>query len=74
MSPDNSIPETPKSKHVLELSRPKKAAGDHRFRHHIDLVRIKPGTKQYDPDFPKPISLSATGYEAVAWRSDDVLA
>jgi predicted DNA-binding transcriptional regulator AlpA len=30
--------------------------------------------KQFDPFFPKPISLSATGKGAVAWRSDEVFA
>lgn len=35
-------------------------------------ARINPDAPQFDPDFPKPICLSATGKGAVAWRSDEI--
>lgn len=34
--------------------------------------RINPQCKQYDPDFPKPISLSTTGKGSVAWIASEV--
>ena len=37
-------------------------------------ARLQPTAKQYDPDFPRPISLSATGRGAVAWISTEVQA
>lgn len=35
-------------------------------------ARLQPTAKQYDPSFPRPISLSATGKGAVAWVSTEV--
>lgn len=74
MSLDNSIPETPRNKLALELYRLKKLKAITGLGASSIWARIKPGTKQYDPHFPKPICLSATGRGAVAWRSDDVFA
>ena len=34
--------------------------------------RINPGCKQYDPDFPKPISLSTGAGGGVAWVASEV--
>jgi len=34
--------------------------------------RMNPQCKQYDPDFPKPVSLSAGGKGSVAWIASEV--
>lgn len=36
--------------------------------------RINPSCKQYDPDFPKPISLSTGAKGGVAWIASEVTA
>ncbi len=37
-------------------------------------ARINPNCKQYDPDFPKPISLSTGAKGGVAWIASEVVA
>jgi predicted DNA-binding transcriptional regulator AlpA len=34
--------------------------------------RMNPQCKQYDPDFPKPVSLSTGGKGSVAWIASEV--
>lgn len=36
--------------------------------------RMNPQCKQYDPDFPKPISLSTGAKGSVAWIASEVIA
>ncbi|WP_083845682.1 helix-turn-helix transcriptional regulator [Thiocystis violascens] len=37
-------------------------------------ARLNPQAPQYDPSFPKPIRLSASGRGAVAWIRSEVVA
>jgi prophage regulatory protein len=36
-------------------------------------ARLNPNCKQYDPKFPKPISLSVTGKGSVAWVTSELI-
>lgn len=36
-------------------------------------ARLNSGCKQYDPAFPKPISLSTSGKGSVAWITSEVI-
>jgi prophage regulatory protein len=60
------------SQHVSLVRRPQVEAMTGLKRSSI-YARLNPTAKQFDPEFPKPVSLSTGGKGSVAWIASEVI-